>query len=52
MGWQIKFKDMIHEEGFNDFMRRAKVNERDKERTSLFYILALFEDTRSNITTL
>ncbi len=52
MEWQIKFKDSEHEEGFNHFMARAKVQEWDKERTSLFYILALFKDTRSNITTI
>ncbi|MBU3200308.1 DUF6075 family protein [Clostridium estertheticum] len=52
MEQQIKFRDPKHEEGFNDFMTRAKVNEWDKERISLFCILALFEDIRSNITTL
>jgi len=49
MAWQIKFRDKKHEEGFNNFMERANVKDYDKERTSLFYILALFQETRMSI---
>ena len=49
MAWQIKFRDMQHEEGFNNFIKKAKVQDWDKERTSLFYTLAIFEETRRNI---
>lgn len=45
----IKFKDVNHEEGFNKFIKKANVNEGDKERISLFYLLAIFEETRRNI---
>ncbi|MBU3174428.1 DUF6075 family protein [Clostridium estertheticum] len=49
MTWQIKFRDVQHEEGFNNFMKKAEVEDWDKERTSLFYTLAIFEETRNHI---
>ena len=49
MTWQIKFKDVQHEEFFNVFIKKAKVQDWDKERTSLFYTLALFAETRNHI---
>jgi hypothetical protein len=49
MAWQIKFRNVEHEEYFNNFMKKAKVEEWDKERTSLFYTLAIFDETRKNI---
>lgn len=49
MTWQIKFRNIEHEEGFNNFMKKAEVEDWDKERTSLFYTLAIFEETRKNI---
>ncbi|MCB2362255.1 DUF6075 family protein [Clostridium estertheticum] len=49
MAWQIKFRDVEHEKGFNNFMKKAEVENWDKERTSLFYTLAIFEETRKNI---
>ena len=52
MKWLIKFKDKKHEEGFKNLMTRANVQIWDKERTSLFYILALFHETRVRITNL
>jgi hypothetical protein len=49
VAWEIKFKDSEHEEAFNNFMAKAKVQDYDKERTALFYTLALFDDTRKHI---
>jgi len=49
MAWQIKFRNLEHEKGFHDFIKKAEIQDWDKERTSLFYILALFEETRRHI---
>lgn len=49
MTWKIKFRDVQHEESFNNFMKKAEVEDWDKERTSLFYTLAIFEETRNHI---
>ncbi|MBU3114784.1 DUF6075 family protein [Clostridium lacusfryxellense] len=49
MAWEIKFRDVQHEEGFNNFIKRAEVQDWDKERISLFYTLAIFEETRNHI---
>lgn len=49
MTWQIKFRDVQHEEGFNNFIKKAEVQDWDKERISLFYTLAIFEETRRHI---
>lgn len=49
MAWKIKFKNEEHEKGFNDFMEKANVEDWDKERTALFYIFALFSETREHI---
>lgn len=49
MAWQIKFKDAEHEEGYNKLIAKAEVQEWDKERLSLFYVLSLFDETRKYI---
>ena len=48
----IKFKNAEHKEGFSNLIERAKVQDWDKERISLFYTLAIFEETRNNIESL
>lgn len=49
MAWELRFKDSEHKEGYYDLISRAKVQDWDKERLSLFYILALFQETRTHI---
>jgi len=49
MAWEIRFKDKEHEEGYYKLIARAEVKEWDKERLSLFYVLALFAETRNHI---
>lgn len=49
MAWEIRFKDTDHEEGYNKFIAKAEVQEWDKERLSLFYVLSLFDETRKHI---
>lgn len=49
MAWEIRFKDAEHEEGYNKFIEKAEVQELDKERLSLFYVLSLFNETRKHI---
>ncbi len=49
MSWVLRFKDSEHEESYNKLIARAKVQEWDKERLSLFYVLSLFDETRRNI---
>ena len=46
---ELKFKDEAHEKGFNEFMDKAKVRPTDTERKALFYLLSLFNETRSHI---
>ena len=43
------FKNEEHKSSYEEFKLRACVREGDKERQSLFYLLALLEDTRNNI---
>lgn len=49
MTWQMKFRNVEHEKAFNDFMKKAEIGDWDKERTSLFYTLAIFDETRNHI---
>lgn len=46
------FKDQQHEEYFNKFMAQDETIASDRERKALFYTLALFEETRTNIKSL
>lgn len=48
----MKFKDAAHKESYLTFLKKAEVSPGDVERKSLFYLLAMFEDTRKNIKTL
>lgn len=43
------FKDNKHELFYNNFLVKANVKEKDFERKSLFYLLALFTETRGHI---
>ena len=45
----VGFKDKKHEEGFKKFMTMAQVQTGDSDRISLFYALALFDETRNHI---
>lgn len=48
----MKFKDDEHHNYFYSFYKKANVQNYDTERLSLFYILALFSETRKNIDSL
>lgn len=43
------FKNEEHKKSYEEFKLRACISEFDKERKSLFYLLALLEETRNNI---
>lgn len=43
------FKNEEHKKSYEEFKLRACISEFDKERQSLFYLLALLEDTRNHI---
>lgn len=45
----MKFKNEEHKKSYEEFKARASISESDKERKSLFYLLALLSDTRNNI---
>lgn len=45
----LRFKDNKHEEAFDDFLIAADVRKNDTKLASLFYLLAMFEETRNNI---
>jgi hypothetical protein len=46
---ELKFKDLDHAKYYEEFLTRARVRHTDTERKALFYILALFRETRNNI---
>jgi len=48
----MKFKDVAHKESYLKFIKKANVSSGDVERKSLFYLLALDENTRKNINSL
>lgn len=43
------FKDINHEQAYYEFIKKARVNEWDKERKALFYLFALNRETREHI---
>jgi hypothetical protein len=45
----LKFKDLDHAKAYEEFITRARVSKTDMERHSLFYVLALFGETRNHI---
>ena len=46
---KLQFKNKDHEAAFNKFVKKSGIDTSDKERLSLFYVLALNEDTRKHI---
>lgn len=48
----MKFKDEAHQKFYLDFINKANVKPGDVERKSLFYLLAMFDDTRRHINSL
>ena len=48
----IKFKDKKHQQAYEEYIKISKIRNSDVERKSLFYLLAMFPETRGMIHTL
>ncbi len=48
----MKFKDIEHQKNYIQFINKANIHDKDVERKSLFYLLAMFEETRKHINSL
>lgn len=48
----MKFKDESHQKSYLEFIQKANMHPDDVERKSLFYLLAMFDETRNHISNL